>query len=282
MQALQIHYDYGKTATSETIFVNLSKALSSAFVIRGAQLTIQKAIKAEPMVQLHSNVIAIALSSNERASSASSGRGSASSTPAPRAKDAHENPLLLFKAIAQLLVSAGPREAMRIKAGLDKRAREHPATVERDNGSLKAYEKRLVTIISKDKGLAAGAAGAKALEKDRASSMDLMDVDEPEEINADEARRAVRGRPKPIPITASRKRARDDGEEEENEHNEDEDEAFEGLDISISRDQEIGSNEDEEEEEEEDDDAEDESSLSDDDESVALSQMPGRIKRAPL
>lgn len=116
--------------------INLSKLLSSCLVVRGAQLAITHTINATAVVAMHERALAWVTEHVKDA--------------AAESESAHA--LVLLKALANLLVSVDARDALAIKASMDRALARHGIEVPaagRAWDPLRAYEKRLVTIASK-------------------------------------------------------------------------------------------------------------------------------------
>lgn len=109
----------------ESNFINLSKLLSSCLVVRGAHLAILQSIDSKEVIKMHEDLINQTL------------RG--------------EGQWTTLKALAQLVISLKPNEALRIQVNLNKVLEQidQNSASESDQDALRTYEKRLVTLASK-------------------------------------------------------------------------------------------------------------------------------------
>lgn len=169
---LQAHslYCHDMDGSKEVALVNLAKMLSSALVVRGAQLAVLKKVDGRAVVNMHNRGIKVICEKLQRDSD---GEG-------------QQKILSLFKAMSQLLVSVEPREAITVKKDMDHMIEEYNIQVPLTSKSwdaLRQYEKRLVTIASKSDSVRQhveanktattniGAASAKSRPKPRPSAL---------------------------------------------------------------------------------------------------------------
>lgn len=124
---------------TEGTFVNLAKTLSSCLVVRGPQLAIVHGMDSTAVIKLHERLIEWSISQVQETDRIGL-RG-----------------LTMFKALAQLLISVKPREALTIKSDMDRilsaRNVEVPSA-SKDWDPLRNYEKRLVMVASKSDAVA--------------------------------------------------------------------------------------------------------------------------------
>ncbi|UZJ56677.1 hypothetical protein CBS101457_005997 [Exobasidium rhododendri] len=139
----EAHHHYCRDEhAGENGLISLAKMLSSSLVVRGAQLAIAKSIDGQAVVEMHDRGIRFALEMLTRLNH----RAEKETTEKQR------EVLVFFKALSQLLVSVGPKEAITIKKGMDKLLVEFEIEVPISSkmwDPLRQYEKRLVTIASK-------------------------------------------------------------------------------------------------------------------------------------
>lgn len=122
-------------------FVALSKSLSSVLVLRGPQLTIVRSLDVAALLDLHQRgceYVAKKWKAAERAN----------------AKSIKARAPVFWKGLVNLLLSATPRDALRIKAAMDtalqKEDIEVPSASKAWDGQ-RQYEKKLVSIIARNK-----------------------------------------------------------------------------------------------------------------------------------
>ncbi|KAG2361086.1 hypothetical protein BDR07DRAFT_1472291 [Suillus spraguei] len=161
--------------------VALAKQLGQSFMIRGAQLSIVKKLDSQYMVQTHTNLLTWI---NKRA---------------------RKTAILFFKVLQPLLAAVDSRDALRIKAHMDQVLAQ--AKIEVPPSSKiwepqRAYEKKLSSIMAKDKG------GAKGRKAKGAKSAAMVTSDEsesePEPRPAEEEPHTPKPRPKPRPLRRQR------------------------------------------------------------------------------
>ncbi|CEH14396.1 Sister chromatid cohesion complex Cohesin, subunit STAG/IRR1/SCC3 [Ceraceosorus bombacis] len=144
-------FEQDPTSESENAFVNLARSLSGALVVRGAHLAVLKSVPSHALVQLHTegceHVISKALRAEQAGNQALKARA-----------------IIFWKGLAQLLPSATGRDAIRIKAAMDKLLADADIEVPPSAKAWepqRSYEKRLVNIASRSAQLAKRAQAAK-------------------------------------------------------------------------------------------------------------------------
>lgn len=139
-QAHQLYCrDASSTATDATL-VNLAKMLSSALVVRGAQLAVLQSVESKAIVRLHSRGVERILDELGESGEDVDETGKL------------QKLLAFFKALSQMLISVRPQEAIAIKKSMDLSIQQTGIDVpinSRQWDALRQYEKRLVTIASK-------------------------------------------------------------------------------------------------------------------------------------
>ncbi|PWN40799.1 hypothetical protein IE81DRAFT_348894 [Ceraceosorus guamensis] len=212
-------FEQDPTSESENAFVNLARSLSGALVVRGAHLAVLKSVPSHALVELHTegceHVISKALRAEQAGNQALKARA-----------------IIFWKGLAQLLPSATGRDAIRIKAAMDKLLAEADIEVPPSAKAWepqRSYEKRLVNIASRSAQLAKRAQAAKqasARKPAHESDNDVLLGDADRDAEADQQQDAAdadlnglghqaQGRPRP---QAKRRREEDlinEAEEEE-------------------------------------------------------------------
>ncbi|KAJ7248617.1 hypothetical protein B0H12DRAFT_1123467 [Mycena haematopus] len=174
----------------ETNVVQLAKHLAPTFILRGAHLAVLKKLDAQYIVQIQTNAlswIAKRIAGYEAAGNKKSFRVA----------------ITFFRALIPLLAVIQSRDAMKIKAHMDQvlaQAKVEVSATSKVWEPQRAYEKRLGTIMSKDK--APGAKGRKA----KATKGDGNTTDE-DETDLSEVEKMVEERDTP-PASAPRPRPR--------------------------------------------------------------------------
>ncbi|PWN37847.1 STAG-domain-containing protein, partial [Meira miltonrushii] len=112
-------------ADEESNFINLAKLLSSCLVVRGPHLTILQSIDSKEVIKMHDDLVYQTLKIEGRWTT--------------------------LKALAQLVISLKPNEALKIQVSLNKILEQidQNSASESDQDALRTYEKRLVTLASK-------------------------------------------------------------------------------------------------------------------------------------
>ncbi|KAG1847841.1 hypothetical protein DFJ58DRAFT_797077 [Suillus subalutaceus] len=148
--------------------VALAKQLGQSFVIRGAQLSIVKKLDSQYIVQTHTNLLTWIVKR-------------IGTYEAAKNKKARKTAILFFRVLQPLLTAVDSRDALKI---------------------MRAYEKKLSSIMAKDKG------GAKGRKAKGAKSAAMVTSDEsesePEPQPAEEEPPAPTLRPKPRPLRRQR------------------------------------------------------------------------------
>ncbi|KAJ6591108.1 hypothetical protein DFH09DRAFT_1138592 [Mycena vulgaris] len=183
----------------ETNVVQLAKHILPAFILRGAHLAVLKRLEAQYIVQIHTTSlswIAKRIAGYESNSN----------------KKALRIAITFFKALSPLLSGIQSRDAMRIKAHMDQvleQAKVEVSATSKVWEPQRAYEKRLVAVMSKDKVPGTKGRKAKATKADaNASSEDETDLSEVEKLVEDPATPPV-PRPRPRPRRLPKKAAND-------------------------------------------------------------------------
>ncbi|KAH7915934.1 hypothetical protein BJ138DRAFT_1076400 [Hygrophoropsis aurantiaca] len=168
--------------------VALAKQLSSTLMIRGAQLAVLKRLDSQYVIKIHTELLTWII---KRIGVYEHNKN----------KKARNNAVLFFRALTFLLPAVETRDALKIKAHMDQSFAQ--AKVEIPPTSKlwepqRGYEKKLNTIMSKDKG-----AGAKGRKAKGITSAVVVTSDEEEsepEMVPKESEGPSRPRPKPRPI----------------------------------------------------------------------------------
>ncbi|KXN89772.1 Cohesin subunit psc3 [Leucoagaricus sp. SymC.cos] len=149
--------------------IQLTKLLSSCYVIRGGQLAIIKRLKPEYIVQIQTNLIGWIV---KRIAAYQSNKN----------KKGLRRVLLFFRVLAPLLSSIQNRDALKIKAHLDQAFDQAKVEV---SPTLKVwepqrqYEKRLNNVMNKDK---AGEGRRRKADRGNVSAGELTSADEESEV----------------------------------------------------------------------------------------------------
>ncbi|KAL0579193.1 cohesin complex subunit [Marasmius crinis-equi] len=189
----------GTRSPDESDVVALGKALATCFVIRGSQLSVVRRLDPQYVVQIQTNLlgwIAKQLGNHLKAND----------------KKALKISLLFFRALIPLVGSVESRDALRVKAHLDQVFAQHnvePGTTKAWE-PYRAYEKRLGTVLAKDK--PAGTKGRKKKTKAAGATSTDGEESEVERLIGDEdgvlSDAPEPPRPRPRPQRATRSRAR--------------------------------------------------------------------------
>ncbi|KAJ9480177.1 Cohesin subunit SCC3 [Pseudozyma hubeiensis] len=137
-EAFELYLDSGDSA-SEGRFVSLSRQLANALVVRGAGFTALRKIDARCLISLHSRAsehIAQKVAAAERNGNK---------------KDRQRMPAL-YKGMANLLLTASPTDAVKIKSAMDRAFRAANVQIPPTSKAWDAhrsYEKRLLKIAAK-------------------------------------------------------------------------------------------------------------------------------------
>ncbi|TDL19464.1 hypothetical protein BD410DRAFT_773910 [Rickenella mellea] len=127
---------------NDTHTLALSKLLASCLLIRGAQLAIVKRLESDHVVDIHTN--STTWITKVIAGYETNGN-----------KKGRTKAVLFFRVLLQLLVAIQSRDALKIKAHLDQNIAQNKIEVSATSKSwepYRAYEKRLTTAGSKEKG----------------------------------------------------------------------------------------------------------------------------------
>lgn len=127
------------SSEAEGRFISFSRSLSSALVIRGAQLTVLQAIDPEVLFKIHSKG-AEYVTQKWKAAERADNKAIKARAPA------------FWRGLSNLLVSATARDAHRIKSAADKAIKDagiEISSASRSWDPYRQYEKRLVTLIAK-------------------------------------------------------------------------------------------------------------------------------------
>ncbi|KZV96026.1 hypothetical protein EXIGLDRAFT_833952, partial [Exidia glandulosa HHB12029] len=192
---------------TESHAIALAKVLSTAFFVRGQQLTVTRRMDSQHVVAVHTNGISWIVKQIATHESNKNAR-------------MKRKALMFFKVLALLLSSIENRDAMKIKAHLDQTL----AQAKLDIGSLKewdpirAYEKRL---SSKDKSIVptAKAKRARAKKADGATSEEdgLTDGERPNGVNGadvEKPKKPARARAPRKPRTSKKNAAATDDDDD--------------------------------------------------------------------
>ncbi|KAG0699163.1 hypothetical protein DFH29DRAFT_1070800 [Suillus ampliporus] len=169
--------------------VALAKQLGQSFMIRGAQLSIIKKLDSQYIVQTHTNLLTWIVKR-------------IGTYEAAKNKKARKTAILFFKVLQPLLAAVDSRDALKIKAHVDQVLAQ--AKIEVPPSSKiwepqRAYEKKLSSIMTKDKGTFSLPGGAKGRKAKGAKSTAMVTSDEsesepePQPAEQDPA-------PKPLPV----------------------------------------------------------------------------------
>ncbi|KAI3476904.1 hypothetical protein L1887_61495 [Cichorium endivia] len=234
-EAFELYLD-GGDAGSEARFVSLSRQLANALVVRGAGFTALRKIDARCLISLHSRAsehIAQKVAAAERNGD----------------KRVKQKMPALYKGMANLLMTATPTDAVKIKSAMDRAFRaanvQVPPTAKAWDAH-RSYEKRLLKIAAKsalfapavaasgkkDSGAARKGAAAAARSGDLSDSGGELTDDDAAE---DDGLPANGSRVLPTPVRSSQKRDRaeaEGGEEEEESDNEMDDHAVVGSEMA--------------------------------------------------
>ncbi|EGO01292.1 hypothetical protein SERLA73DRAFT_87834, partial [Serpula lacrymans var. lacrymans S7.3] len=128
--------------------VSLAKQLASSFIIRGAQLSVVRRLDSKFVVQIHTNLLTWIV---KRLTTYETNKN----------KKSRNLAILFFRVMLPLLTSVESRDALKIKAHMDQVVAQSKIEIPPTSKAWepqRAYEKRLTSIMSKDK---AGTKGRK-------------------------------------------------------------------------------------------------------------------------
>ncbi|KAI0657496.1 hypothetical protein C8Q70DRAFT_919344 [Cubamyces menziesii] len=143
--------------------IALAKALSACLLIRGAQLSVVRRLDSKHVVDIHTTSLNWA------------GKRLAAYDNAKN-KKARNKCIMFFRVLLPLLSSIDQRDALKIKAHLDNVIAQSKVEISPTSKfwePYRAYEKRLATAMSKDKG-----AGARGRKRKDAISAELVTTDD--------------------------------------------------------------------------------------------------------
>ncbi|SPO27520.1 related to Nuclear cohesin complex subunit [Ustilago trichophora] len=215
-EAFELYLDTGD-AEGEARFVSLSRQLANALVVRGAGFTALRKIDARCLISLHSRAsehIAQKVAAAERNGN----------------KKVRQKMPALYKGMANLLLTATPTDAVKIKSAMDRAYRAANVQIPPTSKAWDAhrsYEKRLLKIAAKSAlfapAMAKGDTTASIRKNKNASRGDVSDSGG--ELSDDDDGLPARGeRVLPTPVRSSQKRDRPQEADEEAEEAEDEEE----------------------------------------------------------
>ncbi|KAL0071305.1 cohesin complex subunit [Marasmius tenuissimus] len=206
----------------ESEVVALAKLLATCFVIRGSQLAIVRRLDAQYIIQIQTNLLSWIANHLEAHLKIND-------------KKALKNSLLFFRALVPLVSSVDSRDALRVKAHLDQVFAQHniePGTTKAWE-PYRAYEKRLGTVLAKDK--PGGASKGRKKKKAATGASTDGEESEVERLIGDDdgalsdapALEPQRTRPRPRPQRRTRSRAKNPLEDveqngQESEHDDEE------------------------------------------------------------
>ncbi|KAJ7701757.1 hypothetical protein B0H17DRAFT_1127998 [Mycena rosella] len=186
----------------ESNVVQLAKHLVPTLSLRGAHLAVLKSLDPQFIVQIHTT--SLSWITKRIAGYETNGN-----------KKALRTAITFFKALIPLLPSViQSRDAMKIKAHMDQvleQAKVEVSATSKQWEPQRAYEKRLVTLMSKDKAPGTKVRKAKANKGDATSSEDETDLSEVEKL-VDERGTPPAPRPRPRPKRLPKKTANNDGD----------------------------------------------------------------------
>ncbi|KAG9081683.1 hypothetical protein FS749_007468 [Ceratobasidium sp. UAMH 11750] len=198
LQSFSLYIDNITKSDANTIA--LSKALQSALVIRGAQLSIVRRLDTAQVASVHTSCISWIVKK-------------IAGFEAMGNKSARNRAVAFFKSLLWLLGTVESADAIRIKNHLDVSLQD--AKIETPASSkvwepLRAYDKRLITAMAKDKALAAR---IKTGTKKKSGATTTDDEREPDEARATDDEREAPGEDEqeqeaPPPPPAPKPRAR--------------------------------------------------------------------------
>jgi cohesin complex subunit SA-1/2 len=122
--------------------VTLAKQLGQSFIIRGAQLSIVKKLDSQYIVQTHTNLLTWIVKL-------------IGTYEAAKNKKARKTAILFFRVLQPLLAAVDSRDALKIKAHMDQVLAQTKIEVPPSSKiwePQRAYEKKLSSIMAKDKG----------------------------------------------------------------------------------------------------------------------------------
>ncbi|KAL8292902.1 hypothetical protein RQP46_000596 [Phenoliferia psychrophenolica] len=167
---------------SEDRLVAVSRVLSGAVVVRGAQLALVKRLRTSDHVQLHTDALAYIIKRYAVLRDA-------------KKKDASTRVLGFFKALGNLLIGLDGQGALKVKTSMDTLLEANEIVVLASAKAwepVRGYQKRLATAMSKDPTIKI--APAKKAKRAAAGSGDEDDEDEPAASSSPKAKAKPRPR----------------------------------------------------------------------------------------
>ncbi|KAG6868507.1 hypothetical protein C0993_001847 [Termitomyces sp. T159_Od127] len=187
----------------ETNSVQLAKLLATCFVVRGSQLSIIRRLDSQFVVQIHTELVSWIV---KRVTVYESNKN----------KKSIKLAVLFFRALVPLLGVIPSRDALKIKAHMDQvldQAKVEVSATSKVWEPQRAYEKRLTTAMSKEKG---AVSGRKTKAKKAAGGVTTDDEGTDGEMATEnEAVEPSRPRPRPRPKRKTRASAAETQEEVE-------------------------------------------------------------------
>ncbi|SNX85606.1 related to Nuclear cohesin complex subunit [Melanopsichium pennsylvanicum] len=206
-EAFELYLDSADPAQSEARFVSLSRQLANALVVRGAGFTALRKIDPRCLISLHSRAsehIAQKVAAAERNGN----------------KKVKQRMPALYKGMANLLTTAIPTDAVKIKSAMDRAFRaanvQVPTTAKAWDG-YRSYEKRLLKIAAKSALFAPAMTGSGSARKnnDKDGRGEIEDSGGELSEDDDDGLPARGERVLPIPARSGQKRDRPQEEVEE-------------------------------------------------------------------
>nr|WJN25053.1 sister chromatid cohesion subunit [Farysia itapuensis] len=204
-EAFELYIDLNDSA-AESRFVSLSRQLANALVVRGAGFTALRTIDAKCLISLHSRA-SEHIAQKVAAADRNGDKRSRQKMPS------------MYKGMANLLLSATPTDAVKIKSAMDRAFRAINLQIPPSSkawDAQRSYEKRLLRIAAKSALFTAGDTSGNARKASMAlpsggidSGSELSDVEDDEEGSLLSGNRML-----PTPVRGGRKRStttRDEG-----------------------------------------------------------------------
>ncbi|KIJ37056.1 hypothetical protein M422DRAFT_61048 [Sphaerobolus stellatus SS14] len=195
-ESFEMSLDGSRDSNEHT--VALARALTSCFVIRGAQLSVIKRLDGEHVVVVHLNSISWIVKK-------------LAAYEATQNKKMIRRALHFFRALQQMLSTVESRDALKIKAHLDQamaQAKLQPEAVKIWD-PYRSYEKRLFTSMSRDKNIPNPKTKSKRGRKPgKSADMVSSDDDEAEVENIVEAPSGTEGEGEEQPAPAPKPKAK--------------------------------------------------------------------------
>ncbi|KAG5728111.1 Cohesin subunit psc3 [Termitomyces sp. T112] len=192
----------------ETSSVQLAKLLATCFVVRGSQLSIIRRLGSQFVVQIHTELVSWIV---KRLTVYESNKN----------KKSIKLSVLFFKALVPLLGVIPSRDALKVKAHMDQvldQAKLEVSATSKVWEPQRAYEKRLTTAMSKEKGASSG----RKVKARKAAGGIMTDEEATDGEMATENETNEPSRPRPRPRPKRKTRALNAEPQEEVEHTADE------------------------------------------------------------